>query len=279
MTRWIILAVILNVWALAAEDDVPAGRKYALVVGVQKYEGTGLENLQFTENDANGLAQVLRGEGYAYNRVVLLTHSEARKLDRPDLEPTAQNIRDQLVTILKERRPKDTVLIAFSGHGFTTRKRRDLKSEIFDEFMCFCPQLCKLNQLDTLITIDEIYKEMGECKANTKVLLVDACREGAKGSVTCPVIPDPPGGMVAMFSCAKGQVARERDGYGYMFKYVIEGLKGNTQVRSARTGEIKWLKLVGYVADEVKDHVHDDYGAEALQTPDVRGDSIDLVLG
>src|SRR6202041_2794396 len=111
------------------------------------------------------LAEVLRGEGYAYNRVVLLTRSEAVKnIDRDDILPTAENIRDHLAAILKDRRPEDTVLIAFAGHGVQLKK---------DDRMYFCPAKCNLDKPETLISLDAIYAQLKECQANEKILLVD----------------------------------------------------------------------------------------------------------
>jgi formylglycine-generating enzyme required for sulfatase activity len=276
----IALSVFLAV--LLAQEPQRQGRKYALLIGVQKYDGTGLQSLKFCENDVTELAQVLRGEGYGYNRVVLLTRTEAQKnIDRDDILPTAENIRDHLRAILRDRRPEDTVLIAFAGHGVQLKK---------DGHMYFCPAKCNLDKADTLIGLDDLYAQLRECKANEKILLVDACRndpldkrgeDDRLGSVTRPLVPDPPGGTVAIFSCSKGQTARENEkhGHGYLFKYVIDGLKGNSQALNERTGEVTWLKLAGYVTEEVKDAVKEDYGPRAEQVPEVRGEARGLVLG
>ncbi|MEI6233902.1 MAG: caspase family protein [Planctomycetota bacterium] len=184
------------------EDDVPQGRKYALLVGVQKYDGTDLGNLKFCESDVNALAAVLSSSAYNYNRVTVLTRTEAtRNIDRDDILPTVENIRSHLKAVLSDRHPYDTVLLAFAGHGIQLKR---------DGKMYFCPSKCNLAKPETLLCIDEIYAELGKTKANTKILLVDACRndplsqrgtDDRINSLTMPLIPDPPGGTVAMFSC------------------------------------------------------------------------------
>ena len=58
-----------------AADDAPAGRKYALLVGVKNYDKDQLRSLRFTEDDVNGLAAVLKDADY--KRVVLMTQAEA----------------------------------------------------------------------------------------------------------------------------------------------------------------------------------------------------------
>lgn len=282
MRFWVCCTLLFCMAGLWAEDE-PEGRKYAFLVGVQKYDGTDLGNLKYCENDVDQLADVLKSEGYRYNRVVLLTRGAAIKdQDRDDILPTAENIRVRLNGMLRDLRARDTVVVAFAGHGVQMKA---------DGKMYFCPAKCNLSKLDTLISIDDIYATLGECKARNKVLLVDACRndpmasrEAGKderiNSVTLPLIPDPPGGTVAMFSCSKGQVARESDKHthGYMFKFVIEGLKGDPQAVS-KTGDVGWLKLAAFVADEVRDKVKEDYGDQVEQTPEVKGESRNMVLG
>ena len=46
--------------------------------------------------------------------------------------------------------------------------------------------------------------------------------------MTRPLMPDPPGGTVAMFSCSAGQIAYESKKHqrGFLFHFVIEGLAG-----------------------------------------------------
>ncbi|MEI6233889.1 MAG: SUMF1/EgtB/PvdO family nonheme iron enzyme [Planctomycetota bacterium] len=277
------MLVLLLASALCCRgEETPAGRKYALLIGVQRYDGSDLGNLKFCENDVDELAAVLKGPAYNYNRVTLLTRTEALKnIDRDDILPTAENIRAHLKGVLSDRKAYDTVLVAFAGHGIQLK---------LDGKMYFCPAKCNLNKRESLICIDEIYAELGKTKANSKILLVDACRDdplSKRGtderinSLTMPLIPDPPGGTVAMFSCCKGQSARENEKYkhGYLFKYLIDGMNGNPQVKNPRSGEVTWLKLAGFVAEEVKDQVKEDYGPEVLQTPEVKGESIDLVLG
>ena len=115
------------------------GPPLRLVVGVQNYEGTGLGSLRYCDNDAAGLAEVLGRRGY---RVILMTRPEYKAKDRDDLLPTADNIRDNLKAILLNRKPTDTVLLAFSGHGEQLKK---------DGKMYFCAAKCNLDKPETLV--------------------------------------------------------------------------------------------------------------------------------
>jgi formylglycine-generating enzyme required for sulfatase activity len=269
--RWMSLMLVPMLFALLpAQEDL--GRRYALLVGVQKYDSTGLGNLKFCENDVGELAKVFTAQDY--KRVVLLTRTEANKLDRDDILPNAENIRNHLKGILKDRKETDTVVLAFAGHGV------QLKT---DGKMYFCPARCNLDKPETLLALDEVYEALKECKAATRVLLVDACRNDpldgrASGdehlqSLSRPQLPDPPGGAVVLFSCSKGQRAFESDKYkhGFLFQFVIEGLKG--KAANKKTGQVAWLGLAKYVTEELPDAVKDEKGALAEQTPEVRGEA------
>ena len=257
-------------------DELAEGRRYALVVGVQNYDGAGLGNLRYCDNDASGLGEALQKLGY---RVTLLTRTEWKAKDRDDLLPTADNIRDNLKAVLRNRKPADTVLLAFAGHGEQLKK---------DGKMYFCPAKCDLDKPDTLVGLDEVYALLKDNAAGAKVLIVDACRNdplpgksvGSEKleSVTRPDLPEPPGGTVALFSCAKGQVAYESDAlkHGFLFHFVIEGLEGKAV--NKKDGRITWLGLAKHVDDELPDAVREELGPKTVQTPEVRGRSLGLVL-
>ena len=215
-------------------------------------------------------------------RVTLLTRPEWKTQDRDDLLPTADNIRDHIRAVLRNRRPTDTVLLAFAGHG------EQLKQ---DGKMYFCPAKCNLDKPDTLVSLDWVYDQLkGADKdhgAGAKVLIVDACRNDPLAgrtvgsekleSMTRPELPDPPGGTVALFSCSKGETAFESDKlqHGFLFHFVIEGLEGKA---AGKGGRIKWTDLTKHVDDELSDAVAKELGPNAVQTPEVRGESHGLVL-
>ena len=257
-------------------EELEEGRRYALVVGVQDYKGTALGSLRYCDNDAAGLAEVLGQRGY---RVTLMTRPEYKARDRDDLLPTADNIRDNLQALLRNRKPADTVLVAFAGHGEQLKK---------DGKMYFLPAKCDLDRPETLIGLDEVYALLKDNPAGGKALIVDACRNdplaGRGGgsekleSVTRPELPEPPGGTVALFSCSKDQVAYESDAlkHGFLFHFVIEGLEG--KAANKKDGRITWLGLAKHVDDELPDAVVGEHGPKAVQTPEARGEVRGLVL-
>ncbi len=276
--RWILAAFVPVLMAgllLAAEDE---GKKYALLVGVQRYsDGSGLRNLGYTEKDVTDLGVVLTKQGY---HVTVLTRSEAIKQDKDFLRPTAKNIRDHMKTLTARCKSGDVMLVGVSGHGVHLKKTDKLY---------FCPQESDLKDQKSLVAIQEVMASLRRCKATSKVFLMDACRndpaDGASGekpadvgSVTRPLVPDLPGGTVALFSCSKGQTSHEskKHNRGFLFHHVIEGLGG--KAANKKTGEVTWLGLANYVEEELPDAVSKEKGPKVIQTPEVRGSARSLVL-
>jgi hypothetical protein len=267
------LALVLAPAAAAAPPE--SGGRYALVVGVGNYDPDELRALKYADRDAESLAEVLRDAGYA--RVVLMTAVEGAKKQR--LSPTGENIREELKGLLENRRPEDTVLVAFAGHGVQFISQ----SEHY-----FCPSNARLRDPKTLIPLTEVYNQLKGCDAGTKILLVDACRNDPESdrslgtgtrlaSVTRPQALKPPGGVAALFSCSAGQKAYESDElkHGVFFHFVIQGLRG----KAAEDGAVDLDGLARYVRHKVPDYVKDDVGPRADQVPyEVRDGSGDFRL-
>ena len=135
-------------------------------MGVGKYPPTKFRNLPGAEPDADDLAKTLIDQGYPKENVTVLTNSRGASED-PLLTPNAENIRREIDLLLDHRQPTDVVVIAMAGHGL------QLKGEPY----AFCPFDADPEQKKNLLSIDEIYTHMQKCKAEFKLLLVDACRE------------------------------------------------------------------------------------------------------
>ena len=71
-----------------AQENLPAGRKLAFLVGIKKYDHAALHDLDFPENDVTELAGLLKSQNF---EVVVLTTALAK--DDPTAAPTAENIR------------------------------------------------------------------------------------------------------------------------------------------------------------------------------------------
>lgn len=263
--------LLLLVPALAAAED--AGKRYALIVGVQDYTGTELTNLKHAENDATGLAEVFRQDGYRL--VVLMTNKEGFAKHDETLFPTAENVRKRLAALLEDRKPADTVVVAFAGHGVVLKGASDLQ---------FCPRKADLKRpKETLVALGDVYTSLKECKAGVKLLIVDACRNEATASrsrevanlesLTRPPLPKPPEGVAALFSCSAGEMAFEsrKHPHGVFFHHLIEGLQGKA---ANRRGEVLLEALAAHVKSEMADTVAEEFGPDVRPRPHLLGDLI-----
>jgi uncharacterized caspase-like protein len=254
----------------AGQAQTSKGKKYALLVGVRDYDHSRFAPLRYTENDMEELAKALPGF-----EVKVLTTSRGQK--KADEAPTATNIRKQLRRLLDKRFRHDMVLVALDGHGLQCKVTAGTteKEESF-----FCPADARprgdatlAEQSKTMLGFTELFRELDDCGAAVKLLLVDACRNDPKEgpNVDVDTLPRLPRGTPALFSCRSGERAFETPklgkGHGVFFYHVIQGLK--SKAKNAR-GEVTWSRLAVYVVDAVSEDVPKLIGGGARQTPEWR---------
>jgi formylglycine-generating enzyme required for sulfatase activity len=251
------LAVLPLVWA-----QPPAGKKYAVLVGVNRYQHDQLKKLSYAEADVADLADLLRKAGY---QVTLLTGSAQDE----GLLPTKQNIERRMRQVLDGCREGDTVVLAFSGHGLQFEGKDDC---------FFCPTDARpfADRADTLVSMGGVYKELERSFAGMKVLLVDACRNERppgqrRQGVTPDYMPKTPKGVAALFSCDAGEVAFEHEKlkHGVFFYHVLEGLRGKAKDAD---GEVTFAGLASYVSRRVARDVPALVGGAARQSPNLKAD-------
>jgi sulfatase modifying factor 1 len=266
--------IAAGAWLVA---ESPAARRYAVLVGINKYEHDKLPALAYAEADVTELAGILRKAGY---EVTLLTGSTSDDAHRP----TKAHIEKQIHDVLRQCRKGDTALLAFAGHGLQFAGSDDK-----DRPDCyFCPQDARpfKDETATLVSLSRIYAELEKSFAGMKVLLVDACRDdpdagrGTRG-INADSAPRPPQGVAALFSCRAGERAFEHEKlrHGVFFYHVLEGLKGEAK---DRRGRVTFAGLASYVSQEVADGdkgVPTLIGGGARQSPNLKADySIEPVL-
>ncbi len=292
---WLSVAVmgLVALPAVKAQQEELPPRRFALLVGVHQYRaGQPLNPLPLAENDAHDLAQVLRRAGY---RVTLLSQRLAQQKSDIRLLPLRDNILDSLELILSapHLNHKDTVLVALAGHGGEFRVQDADEPKKTKHIFCFLPQdadlkglkalydqdklptLAQLRDKYRLLPLVDLYGPLQQCRAGTRLLWVDACRndpaveEFRSPSRALPLLPPPPGGLGLLMSCSQGQRAVEdrQLGHGVFFHFVIEGLKGQADLN--QNGLITLSELNGFVADRVHDYVKKKYRTQ--QTPEFKG--------
>jgi formylglycine-generating enzyme required for sulfatase activity len=254
--------------------QAPSGKKYAGLIGINRYEHPKLKPLTYAEADVNALASVLRKAGY---EVTVLTRAETDAR----LRPTRANILGRLKEVLRQCRQGDTVLVAFAGHGLQFEKQKD--SDPNDAYFCPLDARPFRDERATLVSLADVYQELDKSFAGMKVLLVDACRDdpdaarGARG-VNADSAPRPPQGVAALFSCRAGERAYEHDKlkHGIFFYHVLLGLEG--AARDA-DGEVTFAGLAAYVSRRVMRTVPELVGGGTRQSPNLKADySVEPIL-
>ena len=287
------VSTLLLACMLALTTTFPsyAGKHYALVVGVSSYRaGQPLPPLPYTENDANGLAEVLKAGGYD---VTLMTQTVGRTKGKEVLAPLSDYIRDQISAILDNPflKDDDVIIVAFAGHG-VQYEMVDANGNKNAKFY-FCPADADIRRLKTaedisernrLIDLGELYTALKNSRAGGKLLLVDACRNDPNkpgvarsvASATLPPLPPPPGGTAAFFSCSAHQQAFEdaQLRHGVFFHHVIEALQGDADsstTKRAADGQITLAELSEYASSSTYDFVRRKYQG-ARQAPELKGE-------
>lgn len=228
-------------------------KKYALLVGINRYQHKKMPDLLYAVNDARKLGEVLAKAGFA----VTILSDETGK-DDPHQQPTKANIERHLQEVLEKCQRGDLVVVALAGHGLQFEKKdNDDKDDCY-----FCPQDARpfRDQVNTLVSLGQIYGQMERSFAGMKMLLVDACRDdpdatrGTRGGVTADRAPQPPQGVGALFSCCPGEKSFEIDKlqHGVFFYHVIKALEGEAVNRKQ---QVTFNTLADYVAEAVPDWV------------------------
>jgi hypothetical protein len=264
----------LGLGALPARAQSGSGEKHALLIGVKTYPKGELRSLSYTEADIEGLAKVLGESGYRPANIRVMTQKAAAS--DAALNPTLANIRAAIKAWLASRKEGDSLLLAFAGHGVQFRG---------SEVQFFCPADAKLANPKTLLSLSEVYNQLGACKAGFKLLLVDACRNDpltdmsrGAGPGKLPRVkldsdsrPDrvSEGAALALYSCSRGEKAYEHDvlKHSVFFHFVIQGLRGEAD--GNRDGKVTLSELVDYVQLHVPRFSKREF--EAIQTPELQG--------
>ena len=146
----------------------------------------------------------------------------------------------------------------------------------------FCPADGRPDDKGTLLSLQEVYRDLDGCEARFKLLLSDACRNDPIAavsrrasvdleSVTRPQLQRPPGGVAALFSCSEGELAYENDTlkHGVFFHFVIEGLRGAADFD--KDGQIGLEELTFFAKRRVLDFVRAEYDG-VRQMPVLKGE-------
>jgi uncharacterized caspase-like protein/Flp pilus assembly protein TadD len=245
-------------------------KRWALVIGVDKYSDPQISQLKGADNDARILSDSLvRYAGFPQDQVILLA------TDQPiERQPTRVNILRRLSN-LSTAVPKDgLLLISFAGHGMERGGQAFLlpsDSQISD-------QISFLE--DTAISVNRIRDQIKQIGVSQVVVLLDACRNDPGGRADAPnpltnaytnafnfdVRNHEVQAFATIYATGIGQRAYEytEKKEGYFSWAVVEGLRGGA---ANDKGEITLAQLVKYVQETVPKRIAIDLGSTKQQRP------------
>jgi tetratricopeptide (TPR) repeat protein len=247
-----------------------SAKRWALVIGVDKYMDPQISPLKGSDNDARLIADALvRYAGFPQDQVILL--STTQPMER---QPTRVNILRRLSN-LSTAVPKDgLLLISFAGHGMERGGQAFLlpsDSQISD-------QVSFLEE--TAISLNRVKDRIKETGVGQVVVLLDACRNDPGGRADAPnalttaytsafnfdIRNREVQAFATVYATGIGQRAYEytEKKQGYFSWAVVEGLKG---AAANDKGEITLSQLVKYVQENVPKRIAVDLGSTKQQRP------------
>jgi Caspase domain len=245
-------------------------KRFALVVGVDKYADTQISTLGGASNDARALAAALvDNAGFPADQVVLLSS------DQPEeRHPTRGNILRRLSNLATVV-PKDGLLLfAFAGHGM----ERSGQAFLLPSDAQVSDDVTLLEQ--TAVNVLQIRDWVKKTGVKQVLMILDACRNDPAGRANAdnPLTATYTRGFnfdlrnreveafVTLYATAIGNRAYEfkEKRQGYFTWALVEGLKG----RAANDrGEVTLDGLVKYLQERVPKQVKLDLGAGKSQRP------------
>ncbi|MGH9938296.1 MAG: caspase family protein, partial [Blastocatellia bacterium] len=246
-------------------------KRYALIIGVDKYADSSISPLDGASNDAKTLADALvRYAGFPADQVILLANDQP-----PQRLPTREEILLRLSN-LRGAVPKDgLLLIAFAGHGIERNGQAYLlasNARIHGDI--------ELLQ-DTSISVTRMKDAIRAVGVGQVVLFLDACRNDPASGRSDSVNPltnaytrgfnfDVRNREVTAFATFYAtEVGKRAYEYtekrqGYFTWALVEGLKGEA---ANERGEVTLSRLIRHVQEAVPKRVLLDLGRNVSQKP------------
>jgi hypothetical protein len=232
---------------LAAAEPVAAGRRYALLIGINDYADSSIVKLKTPRNDASDLGRSLSASGW--DKVIVLTDDVDYR--NPDF-PNRTNIENRVALLADLVKSQDMIFVFFSGHGVTSGKNSLL-----------LPVDAALSRVgDTSIPIDSIISTFSARGLKRVVVAVDACREQVSTTKGLSVVGLSGGvansaanaAAITMYATKAGWYSYEDEGgrNGVFTKFILDGLSGRADGSLSgedANGVVTFAELAAWLPD------------------------------
>jgi hypothetical protein len=233
----------LAVPRIHVEDLTTVGQKWALVVGISKFQPQGgADPLRFAANDAEAFAGLLTDPKigrFQEDHVLRLTNDKA----------TAPAIKGRLNTIATKAKPEDIVLVYISTHG--SSRTDDLRQVSY--LYTYDTDVTSRDQVfGTALPMVEVSGIIStRCVAQRTIVLFDTCHSGAGLAAQSLSTADfdrlrAGAGRYIVSSCGDKERSYEEGGHGFFTASLIDAL-------SERRGCVRMKDLFERVQKDVSD--------------------------
>jgi len=245
-------------------------KRFALVIGVDRYSDTQITTLGGSVNDAKTLASALvQYAGFPSDQVTLLTD------DQPaERQPTRGNILRRLSNLAAVIPRDGLLLLSFAGHGV----ERGGQAFLLPSDAQVSNDVDLLEQ--TAINVTQVKDRIKKTGVGQVVLILDACRNDPVGRANAdnPLTPAFTSGFnfdvrnrevsafATLYATAVGARAYEykEKKQGYFTWMLVEGLRGKA---ANERGEVTLASLIKYLQERVPKQVLLDLGSGKEQKP------------
>jgi len=245
-------------------------KRWALIIGIDRYRDGQISPLKGAANDAHALAGALvQYAGFPADQVILLAS------DQPEeRQPTRVNILRRLSN-LKSLVPQDgLLLVSFSGHGIERGGQAFLlpSDAQISEDVTFLE--------DTAVGVTRIRDGIKATGVKQVLLLLDACRNDPTGRADAPNVLTEGytrgfnfdlrnrevNAFAVLYATEVGKRAFEytEKRQGYFTWAVVDAMRG---AAANQSGEVTLGRLVEYVQETVTKRTQIDMGAGKIQRP------------
>lgn len=266
-SRLILALLPVALYLLASPCwGAPDPSKWAIVVGVNEYQRTGVSDLKYAVSDAKLFAKALTDVvGVPENQIFVYTTDNSNSSEMPRLT----NLVFRLEWLKERVKPSDTVFFYFAGHGVETEGETFLLMDNADN-------RSKATLTMSTLNASLLFDLLEECKAKDTLVILDACRNdptAGRGSEDNPMTESMSRGLVftaaesskernlaTLFACNVGERSYEwaEKGHGYFTYYLVEGLK--------KGGAVTLGGLSNYVREQVRTASKEETGESQQPT-------------
>ncbi|KYC41144.1 hypothetical protein WA1_22925 [Scytonema hofmannii PCC 7110] len=155
-------------------------RNLAVIIGIDRYDSSGIHDLSTAVNDARAIADLLQENyGYKEENIICLFSPRPDNGTLKDLkQPYREATLDELNTLLEETLPHklkptegDRLLFYFAGHGIPQESKDGPAGYLI-------PQTAELGNLKTYLSMRKLHDALSQLECHHLLVVLDCCFGG-----------------------------------------------------------------------------------------------------